>query len=999
MGPDSQGNRADLWLDLDNECLWSGERRILLPPKAYAVIEMLSRSPGRLVTKDDLLASVWPDTFVGDAVLKVNIKQLRDLLGDDARAPWLIETVHRRGYRLIAPLRRGPKGTEPLPLAEPVAAQAEERRLLVGRDKAVATLQQAWLSANGGQRQLVFVTGEAGIGKTALVEAFLERIERAEPAVHVGRGQCVEGYGASEAYMPVLDALDDLLRSGDGVWLAEALRRHAPSWGNHLPGLVEPAAEATESGGGSSRELMLREIATALEVASSQRCVVLFLEDLHWSDPSTVALLAFLAQRRQPSRLCVIGTFRPVDVILGGHPLREARQTLLTRKRCVEIPLGYLETEDVRTYLKERLAGPPDGELVELLLMRTGGNPLFLVSVFDHLVEHGLIDIGRRRLAGPADAGETVVPEVLRGVLERRIETIAANDRSVLEAASVAGSEFLSAAVAAALEQPIAAVEDVCAQLAVRGDLVRARGTMSIGGNKLSGRYEFVHVLYRNVLYERIPAVRRAEMHRRVGVHVETYDAGPAELAYHFARSGSDADSRRAVEFAGRAARRAASVFAYDEAVAQCDAALRIAESLESRDAHLEAACLIALAEAMQRAGRIVDADGAFRRGVEAAKAVGDPVLLARAAIGIGHGYQRIGQPDPELIESLQAALAALGDADHPVKALTLAHLDYALSSVPGAADRRAGLARQALEMARRIGDVETHVWTLQYTRWAFSGPTCAAEWREGVREVDALLPRVVEAEHELMLRYMLVTDLLEFGDADRARAELARVVQRAEEAQVPWSLWLVWRLRVAMALLEGRLDEARTLIDETLHYGQATDHPNVLQMYGAQTAMLRIQEGDLAAVADLVELAVEDNPTVPTWRAVAAYVAVERGDRAAAQRELDVVAADGFAHVPQDTAWLVAMCFAAIAAQKLGDATAGRQLHALLLPYGDRFTGLSSSVLSLGHPERYIGLAAAAAGMSCAVEHLQRARDANRRIGATPWAAAIERDLERIAG
>ncbi len=249
------------------------------------------------------------------------------------------------------------------------------------------------------------------------------------------------------------------------------------------------------------------------------------------------------------------------------------------------------------------------------------------------------------------------------------------------------------------------------------------------------------------------------------------------------------------------------------------------------------------------------------------------------------------------------------------------------------------------------------------------------------------------------MLRYMLVTDLLESDEADRARVELARVVQRAEEAQVPWSLWLVWRLRVAMALLEGRLDEARALIDETLRYGQATDHPNVLQMYGAETALLRILQGDIEGVAELVSFAVAENPTVPTWRAVAAFVAAEKGDLAAAQRELDLVSADGFAHVPQDTAWLVAMSFAAIAAQRVSDAGAGRQLHALLRPYGDRCTGLSSSVLSLGHPERYIGLAAEAAGMPCAADHLRRACDANRRMGAVPWATAAERDLQRIAG
>jgi DNA-binding winged helix-turn-helix (wHTH) protein/tetratricopeptide (TPR) repeat protein len=984
--------RSELWLDAANECLWQNGQRISLPPKAFLLLDYLSRNSGRLVPKDELLDAVWPGTFVGDAVLKVNIRQIRDLAGDDARAPWLIETVHRRGYRMMVPLPRQ------APAMAPGGVSGGAAGPLVGRAQALAQLQQAWSAAIAGSRQIVFVTGEPGIGKTALVEAFLAEVASGSTAASIGQGYCVDDYGASEAYMPVLDALEDLLRCDGGAGFGACLRRCAPTWVARLPGLLDGAGNLSPATAfGASREMMLREIATALEIASAGQPMILLLEDLHWSDPSTATLLAFLGQRRQPARLLVIGTLRPVDLIVAGHPLREVKQTLLTRHQCSEIPLWYLECDDIRAYLERRLGREAEVPLAEVVLRRTSGNPLFVVSVVEHLVARGLLEDRGEGVGVSAAAAAEFVPESVRGAIERRLDGLDAADYAILEAAGIAGVEFHSAAVASALSLPFAEIEAGCEKLSRRGDIIRGNGAATFADGTLSGRYEFVHALYQNVLYDRTSPARRMEMHRRLGAWAEAHAAGPSELAHHFARCGSDGHSRRAIEFAVAAARRATSVFAYEEAVAQHAAALRVAESLVERDARLEAEMRVALGESLHRAGHVAAAEAAFLQGAAEARALAEPVLLARAATGIGHGYQRIGEADPQLIELLEAALAAFGDAEHPAKALVLAHLDYALSSVPGAITRRSGLAPQALAMARRVGDLDTRIWVLQYTRWAFRGPQSTREWQEGVAEIESLLPQVLDAEQDGILRHVLVTDLLELGEVERARAALQELVERVTLAQIPWLLWLVWRLRTALALFEGRLDEAEALIDETLHHGQATDHPNVLQMYGAQSTLLAIERGQFDEVGQLVDAAIAENPAVPTWRSVAAFIAAERGRLDAASEQLEILAADDFGNVPQDTAWLLAMCFAAVAVERLGDAERGRRLHDLLAPYCDRCTGMSSTVLSLGHPERYVGLAGAAAGMSCAARHLENAHRANRRMGAAPWAAKTASDRKRI--
>jgi len=225
-------------LDLTNECLWQGTRAISLRPKAFAVLKLLVERPGLLVTKQQVLDAVWPNTFVGDAVLKDNIRQLREALHDDAAEPVYIETAHRRGYRFIGKLSE-PASKNPAVLSisrefeysSSIAASASSRdtQEVLGRDAELAKLRM-WLErALAGERQTVFVTGEPGIGKTTLVHAFL-REASLRAAMLVARGQCLEHYGSGEAYLPVLDGFSRLCRSTAATEVLNCLRQHAPSW-------------------------------------------------------------------------------------------------------------------------------------------------------------------------------------------------------------------------------------------------------------------------------------------------------------------------------------------------------------------------------------------------------------------------------------------------------------------------------------------------------------------------------------------------------------------------------------------------------------------------------------------------------------------------------------------------------------------------------------------------------------------------------------------------
>lgn len=977
-----------------------------MPPKAFAVLRALQQSAGRLVTKNELLDAAWPDTFVGDAVLKVTIRQLREVLGDDARSPTFIATVHGRGYRLIGCIdETSPVG--PSATAQPVAAPetAPLSDAIVGRDAALQQLQSCWQAAYGGQRRLVFVTGDPGIGKTAVVDRFLSTLARTDGgssgAPLVGRGHCVEGYGGTEAFLPVLDALDEALRPVQAVDLRHTLRRCAPMWLAEFPWLLTPEDRGAldQELHGASRERMLRQLATTLELGSTTMPLVLVLEDLHWADPSTVQLLTFLAQRRQPARLLIIATFRPVDVIVAAHPLREAVQRLRNGALCTEVPLWFLAETDVETFISRRLGGQVAPELAALVYRRSNGNPLYMRNLVDHLLERGALtetETGWRQ--ADSERGADDVPTAIKQIIEQGLSRFDADAIAILEAASVAGGHFVCAGVATCLEVEVGQVESACERLARRGDVLRPAGAQPLADGTVSSRYEIVHALIQSVLYQRIAAARRMAMHHAWGVWGESQRSGAGELAHHFSMAGTATAAAKAVAYACQAAARATAVFAYEEAVQHFDAALGSARAQLGDDDRLAGELLAELAAAQQRAGQVVAAEATFREAAEHARTTGDAALLARAAIGIGHGYQRLGRQDPEVIDLLESALRGLGPGDHPLRAVALAHLDYGLASLAGSGPRRDGLAREALAMARRLDDIDVWVPVLVHTRWAFRGPQSADEWRAELDTLNALLGRVQDGEMLLMLRSLRVGSHLELGDIASAESALAEFVDCAEEAQIPYFLWLATGLECKIELLRGRLAATERSIERTRAAGERTDHPNVGVLHAGQTALLRIVEGRLDELAPLVRTGVEMFPQVVTWRAVLAYLSAELDDVDDARAQLAILAPVDFAGLPRDTSWFVLTAFASIACSRAEDRQRASSLYELLSPFEDGFTGVGASLLSVGHMGRYLGwLAATLGNVRAATVHFERAIERNGQLGALPWLALSQYDYARM--
>jgi DNA-binding winged helix-turn-helix (wHTH) protein len=483
---------ASFRLDHVNQCLWQGTVQIPLSPKAFSVLLYLVERSRELVTKQELLDAVWPDVHVTEGVLKRAILEIRKALADPIDEPRFIQTLHRRGYRFMCPATE--TGGGETTLCESSVSQEK----LIGREPECRQLDTWLRDAQAGSRQVVFVTGETGLGKTTLVEHWMRSVAGSGSAVF-GRGRCVQHPGNEEAYLPVLEALEQL-----GVALGrkfiDVFRAYAPGWLLQLPALMSPEdrRNVREEVLEPARAPILREIANALEVLSQDSPLVLVLEDLHWSDAATIVFLTSIARRTSPARLMVLATFRTAGSAGIKSSLLAAKNELELHRQCHELALRPLTEHETGEYVESRFPGLNSPTVASVLHSRTAGNPLCLVCLVDQLSRSG-------RMESDTAVIRETVPEALQLLFKRQAAELDRAEQQVLDAAALAGESFSAGAVAAALGWDEEDAEAVCDNLAQREGAIR---------RSPAGGYSFVNGLSRDSL--RIPLGQRSQPCRSV---------------------------------------------------------------------------------------------------------------------------------------------------------------------------------------------------------------------------------------------------------------------------------------------------------------------------------------------------------------------------------------------------------------------------------------------------------------------------------------------------
>lgn len=888
-GPSRIDLGGGVLLDPANESLLVEGAAVPLRPKVYGVLSYLVQHPHRIVTKDELLDEVWRGTVVSDSVLKVCVRELRTALGDSTKEPRYVATVHRRGYRYVggtepvggAPAgapTRPPKDDPPPPTAE---ASAPADPHFVAREREVLHLERAVREARAGQRRTVFVSGPAGIGKTALVDGALGRIG-ADAATRVVHGRCQDTAGPKEPYLPFLECVRELASSERG---AEVLRRVAPTWFVQYPWLLReddrPSLERELQGATETR--MARELDAFLSEFMGEATLVLLLEDLHWSDASSIGLLSFLATRDSPARLLIVATTRSIELIVDDHPLRSVKRELTMRPGCSELPLELMAAEEVHALASRRLGGAEvDPAASRWLHARTEGHPLFAVHLLDDLVSSGHLaetDGVWTLTAGP-EALADALPESLPAIVARTLERCSPDERLALQAGALAGLRFSAQAVAHATELDVERVEELCDGLAGRRDFVEADGIVELPGPVASPRFRFTHALLRESLGRSISPASRVRLQRRLAERgEELYGSRAPEIASHLAVHFEEAWlHERAVHYRRIAADQAARRYSNGAAVEHLRAAHQLLLGAGDDARELTRVVERDLARALRAAGDVLAAaevDEALAAAASTPEEAAEHWLLAAGARS-WHGREGC-------MDDVERALALAPRIDDEA-ALAHVHGCAAYWQLLWEGWRPEGRAasERALELAEEHGHLERVA--AHRARLAFfltlEGQHEAAEAAAQRAGEEALA--LGDGSEGLLAHFYRGVALHLGGRMEGAREHLDRARDEARRnGHQPWSV--LFEIQLAWIAVEEGRSGARALAEAALDAARPLDHAFIAGLARSVAALAAAAEGDVDAARALIA-DVEAGAYLMDWlcRLVALMARARLGEEAA---------------------------------------------------------------------------------------------------------------------
>jgi DNA-binding SARP family transcriptional activator/tetratricopeptide (TPR) repeat protein len=850
----------------------------------------------------------------------------------------------------------------------------------VGRDPELAALVAHWDRAVDGERQMVIVSGEPGIGKTRLA---------AELAVIVRRdgGTVLRGAAHPHTVVPYqvfAEALASLATEasltelrGDVTDSGAAIARLAPD----LAGRVIDLAEPDRADPATNRFRLFESVANLIHRVAERAPLLVALDDLQWADQGSWLLLSHLSRSPIGGRILVVAIVRDTqplaatpDAILAG----------LRRDGAQQLKLRALDEQAVRELVVARLGATPR-DVPGAIASRTSGNPFYVEQILESIADRAP-DVGTVRSLVSADVAGMAVPESVIELVSQRVRALSPAAARALTIASVQGTVFDLDVVGEVSEVGAEELLDALDEAVMARLVVEEPGSV--------GRYRFTHALTVDALYGGVTATRRAALHHRVGLALESLprvrDEQPAVLAHHLLSGGRDVVQGAA--YAAAAGTRALAQLSHEDAATLFERGLQALAGRDDGDA-VRTDLLLGLAEAQGRAGDVAAARNALAGAAAQARQIGDADRLARAATTATRGYLTVlPEPDDIPVSLLEEALAHLGDEDSARRVRVMSRLAVGLYFSEDQ-DRAGPISCAAVEMARRLGSDEVLGHALLSQHLALQDPAHLEDRRRVTAELMNIAECAGDLELELCSQYLPVADLLELGDLDAADTAMSRCERMIAQTQQPLLRVLPAQHRAMRAILTGRLDEGERLANVALQLARDGGY-HYAQTFGSLLFELRWLQGRLAEVEDRLSRYAERQPGFAGWRAAVAMVCSEGGRLDEARGHFDVLAAHEFSDGRFDHTWTTVMVTNAEVCAALGDAPRAALLYERLMPFHDRLVVLGSGAVCIGAIDRTLGQLATVAGrFDDAEEHFRRADELNRRALAAPFVAWTQVD------
>jgi class 3 adenylate cyclase len=833
----------------------------------------------------------------------------------------------------------------------PALMRSAPRAAFVGREAERTLVERSRSDAQAGSRRVILVSGEPGIGKSRL--SSLSAHGAHGEGFAVLWGACSEELAVP--YEPWISVCSQLLEHAPSHLLERHVERHGGELARlsrelrrRLPGAPEPESSDPET----ERFLLFSAVAGALVELAASTPVCLVLDDLHWADAQSVALLKHVVTSGDSCALQVIVAFRDSD--LGkDHPLSAVLADLRRVEGVERIALEGLGPAEVSEVMAAAAGHELDRDGLVLageIASETDGNPFFVGEVLRSLVESGRLLYDTETERWSVDRSEPLgLPQSVRDVIGRRVDRLGDEAREVLTLAAVIGRSFELALLARTAETT---ESDLL-------DRLEASVTASLldESTERVGRFRFVHALINQTLYEGLGATRRSSMHHRVALALEDEpDERVAELALHWRLAGTD--NPKAAMYSARAGRLALDSLAPAEAAKLFADALDLLGPVDDAD---RCRALIGLGEAQQLTGN-PDYRQTLLQAARIASALGDADLAAAAALANTRGFMSlIGELDDERVDAIERAVE-LDDRSDLRRTAQLLALQSQELLYEHDRTRRQALATEAIALARDIGDPRVRARVLQHAFHGLWGPDKVAVRADLAQDLLASAQAAEDRALEFWAHLLLFHVCFETGDFVRAKNVRDRLQELAAVLAQPTASWVAQLAVTGWAVFEGDLVAGEHLGRQALELGTLAGQPDALQVFGELRAFVRTYQG--RGDAQLIELsrqATDMYPRMAVWPASTAQYEAHFGNREVARSLLEEAVASGLEGVGWDTLRLVALSFYADAASRLQATEAAALVHELMAPWQDQF--IWGGALGYGHVRLWLGVAAATMG------------------------------------